>query len=369
MTTDLICYVVARANVLIKSVFRCSQWEINRDYLTNEKSSFVTTQKTGAEKGDYFIAKEVGNVFVDKAPTGTIIKPFYVGVVESTEDDAVNVCDIYNMANFEIFATKMTGKDLITDILNLLLNYILADTSKQGEWVGIAKDTDIISYSYIPDNYPTSVSFVDFLVQMFQTYNVTWLPDSIRSGDNGEFMIKTKIGKSKKTINLKNNVYKFVNWSTYFKTYDNTNANGLIIVDKSSKDMKNPKVLSRWYLNKNGELQEDNLINVTMPTDDKVYIYDMAEEDKPTYREVAESELSGNEYSHEISFDLQKDNNILKFEDLEIGAMANIMYNGILYKSILTGYTIKSNSDFITLRFGHVRSTFQQVLKQFQKKN
>ena len=138
-------------------------------------------------------------------------------------------------------------------------------------------------------------------------------------------------------------------------------------MDNSSKNMKNPTILSRWYLNNSGEIQEDNILNVTLPTNDKVYLYDKTQDDKPTYREVAQSELSGNEYSHEISFDLQKNNNILKFEDLEIGASANITYNGILYKSVLTGYTLKNESDFITLKFGHVRSTFQQVLKQLKK--
>ena len=364
---DLICYVVGRDNVLIKSIFRCSQWEINRDYLTNEQSTFTTTEKTGAQRGDYFFAKKVGNAEVQKDTLGTSVKPFFMGVVESIEDDSLNVCDIYNMANFEIFATKISGSNLIDDISLFVLNYILADSSKVGSFLSVKKSEDIISYSYIPENYPTSVSFIDFLISMFKSYGVTWLGESITNGDNGELMITTKVGKSNKTLNLKNNVYKFVNWSTYFKAFDNENTNGLIIVDKASTNMKSPTILSRWYLNNSGEIQEDNLLDVTLPTNDKVYLYDKTQTDKPTYREVAESELMGNEYSHEISFDLQKDNNILNFEDLEIGMKANIMYNGILYKSVLTGYTIKNESDFITLKFGHVRSTFQQVLKQLKK--
>lgn len=365
---DLICYVVGRENVLIKSIFRCSQWEINRDYLTNEQSTFTTTEKTGAERGDYFFAKKVGNAEVEKDTLGTSIKPFFMGVVESIEDDSLNVCDIFNTANFEIFSTKMSGTDLITDVKNLIMNYILADSSKKGDFMAIASNEELkISYSYIPENYPATVSFIDFLISMFKSYGVTWTGESIRSGENGEIMIVTRVDKCSNTLNIKNNVYKFVNWSTYFKAFDNENTNGLIIVDKVSTNMKSPTILSRWYLNNSGEIQEDNILNVTLPTNDKVYLYDKTQDDKPTYREVAQSELSGNEYSHEISFDLQKNNNILKFEDLEIGASANITYNGILYKSVLTGYTLKNESDFITLKFGHVRSTFQQVLKQLKK--
>ena len=116
---DLICYVVGRDNVLIKSIFRCSKWEINRDYLTNEQSTFTTTEKTGAQRGDYFFAKKVGNAEVEKDTLGTSVKPFFMGVVESIEDDSLNVCDIFNTANFEIFATKMSGTDLISDIQSI----------------------------------------------------------------------------------------------------------------------------------------------------------------------------------------------------------------------------------------------------------
>ena len=84
---DLICYVVGRQNVLIKSIFRCSQWEINRDYLTNEQSTFTTTEKTGAERGDYFFAKRVGNTDTVRDSLGTVVKPFFMGVIESIEDD------------------------------------------------------------------------------------------------------------------------------------------------------------------------------------------------------------------------------------------------------------------------------------------
>ena len=97
---DLTCYICERKTGLVKSVFKCSEWEINRDYLTNEQSSFTTFETISAMKGDFLIAKKVGNSKIVKEEYITWTKPFYLGVIDSFEDNAINVCDLYSISNF-----------------------------------------------------------------------------------------------------------------------------------------------------------------------------------------------------------------------------------------------------------------------------
>lgn len=359
------CYILDRKTVLIKSTFMCDTWEVNRDYLTNEKSSFITSGQYTASEGDFFMAKEIGNVFTDKDQFGTMIKPFYFGIIESFEQDAINVCDIYNMANFEIFTKNKSGTDLLTDTALLIVKYIMDDYSKLGTWIAVKTNLqDKISYSFTYDDPPIVMTFVDYLIQIFKNHNVIWSVDSIRVNDTGEFLIQTKLERSTKILNIKNNVYEFVNWDVYIQPKGTNGINGLIIINKNSTDMYNPNILDKWYLTSSGNISQQSLIDVSLPTRDKVYLYDTTATDKPTYQEIAKSELIGNEYSHEITFDILKDNKIINFKDLEMGMLANIMYNGQIYRSVLTGYNIKNNSNFITLKFGYTRSTFQQILKK-----
>lgn len=136
----------------------------------------------------------------------------------------------------------------------------------------------------------------------------------------------------------------------------------LQIIDKRTTDSVHPTILSTWYIDKNGELTQSLNDNVYTPTRQKIYIYDMEQEDRPTYLEVAQSELAGQTYAHEINFDIRKENNLIDIDDLEVGLLVDIVHNDTIYSSVLTGYVISSESEFISLRFGHVRSTLQDIL-------
>jgi hypothetical protein len=135
----------------------------------------------------------------------------------------------------------------------------------------------------------------------------------------------------------------------------------LYIINKNTNNSEIPNILSTWYLNRDGNLTQDKNDNVRFPTRHKAFVYDNADPDKPTYLEVARSELSSQNYAHEISFDIRKDNKLIDIKDLEIGKLVDIVYNDTMYKSVLTGYVYNPINEFMTLRFGHVRSTMQSM--------
>lgn len=363
---NLNCFVVARDSGLLKSSFICHQWETNVDYLTNEKSIFTATKKIEAAEGDFLVAKEQKNSNI--LQNDDKFKPYYVGVIESFEQDSINVCEIYNMANFSIFAKNTTGGDLIDDLAYLIMSNILYDPTKNANYVQIETvNPSPIPYSYIAGDEATTITLTEYLVEMFTKYNIVWEVESVRVGYDNKFFINTRLMKKTAIKNIKNNAYNFINWDFYVQPKGPVGVNKLLIIDKASTSMAIPRVLSTYYMAMDGTITQSPS-NVSKPTADKVYLYDTTATENPSYLEIAKAELEGNEYSHEISFDLVRGGNLLSFEDLEVGALFNIFYNGNTYKSVLTGYSALSGNDFITLKFGHVRSTLKQALAWNNKK-
>ncbi len=350
-------YIVNRSDGVVKGSSQCFSYEINRDYLTNEKSKFIPFSTLTASEGDFLIAKshELGEI------NQTGINPLFFGVIESFENKEIIACDLYNIANFEIAATSKSGSSYGQHIQNLLNVYL--DSSKLVGRINRTVDSSAaVGFSYQPQDSPTQVSFIEYLVDGFKKYGVVWAVNSIRYGTDNNIVIDTIIKKVNNTINLKNNSETFVNWEVYENNTGRKRENRLLIISKTTSNSENPNILSTWYLKKDGTLTQSQNDGVFLPTKDTIAIYDTSQTNPPTYQEMAQSSLGGKTFSHEINFDLLKTSNLISFDELEIGLNAVIVYNGVIYNSVLTGFVISSASEFIHLKFGHVRSTLTQIL-------
>lgn len=364
MDDSLNIYILNREDLAIKRYEKSFNYEINRDYLTNEKSTFEAGQGE-AEVGDFLIAKFSSEGILTYGDSGS--KPLYFGVIDSFENGNIITCDLYNIANFTIAATRKTGGasggGFGVHIQNLLNKYL--DNSKLvSKVVWNVDDSAKVAYSYQPSDPPVETNMIDYLINGFKKYNITWELDTIyyEQEDSSTLHIGTIIKKKTKTIQLKNNNYSFINWDIYENEVGRNLENQLLIIDKATTDSENPVILNTYYIEKDGTITQSINDNVYKPTKTKIYIYDTTQEDAPSYLEVAQSELAGNTYAHEINFDIVKNNNLIAIEDLEIGLLANIMYGTTIYKSVLTGYIISSANNFISLKFGNTRSTLREVL-------
>lgn len=363
MADYLNIYILNRADLFIKSYNRSFQFEINRDYLTNEKSSFNIEGNYSAQQGDFILVKSsYDNLPIYSSNSG--LRPLYFGVIDSFDNNSIVACDLYNIVNFEFAATRKTGQDFGTHIQNLL-NYYLDSSKLVSKITWDVDDSARIAYSYQPSDPPTITNMVDYLINGFKKYNVTLEIDSISYDENNSLQIGAIIKQKTNIIQIKNNTYDFVNWDVYENTVGRDLENELIIINKTTTDSENPIVIegSPYYLSIDGRITQSVNDNVWNPTKTKIYIYDSTQIDIPTPLEIAESELVGNTYAHEINFDITKDNKIIPIETLEIGLLANIVYGDSIYSSVLTGYIIKNNSSFISLKFGNTRSTLREILK------
>lgn len=334
-----------RSNVLFSGVVL--SYDINRDYLTSEKSSF-TLAVGESEKliGCFLLAK-----FLHGKGTA------FFGVIDSFENSNVVCNDIFSLVNFEFPATRFTGNSFETHARNLIHRYLVQD---EGKDIAIL-DMAILSntpHTYQPSEPPTPTNLMKYLINAFKKYNIVWEFDRFENG-----RIKTTLRKIESSVKLKNNIYEFANWDVSFTQVGKGVENHLFIVDKITSNSEMPVVLSEWWLTTENEVTQNKRdIKITIPTKTKVWIYDNTEEDKPTYQSIAESELSGGFYSHEIYFEMKKQNNLFKFEDLKIGLLATIHYDNQVYQSVLTGYRLTNDSEFVELRFGHIRSRLSELL-------
>ena len=136
----------------------------------------------------------------------------------------------------------------------------------------------------------------------------------------------------------------------------------MLIVNKNTTNSEGPNVLAERYLTTNNDITSNvNDPAVIKPTTTKVSIYDTTATDKPSYDDLANSELKGNYYSHEISFSMSKDNEFFSVEKLKLGMLATIYKSGKIYKSVLTGYEYPSDSDRVKLKLGHVKSRLSEL--------
>lgn len=352
-------YIVNRSDGVVKANSQCFSYEINRDYLTNEKSKFTPFDVTAvsAAEGDFVIAKS------DEYETITEpgIRPLFFGIIESFQNGEIVACDLYNIANFEIAATSKSGAAYGNHIQNLLNIYL--DSSKLVSRINRTVDaSSAVAFSYHPKNPPVTINFIEYITDGFKKYGVVWDVNSVRYGIDGKIVVDTVIKKVAGTICLKNNSETFLNWEIYENNTGKGRENRLLVVNKNTTNFESPNILSTWYLKTDGTLTQNQNDGVFKPTKDLVEIYDTTVTNPPAYREVAQSRLGGKNFSHEISFDLMKTSNLLSFSELEIGKNAVIIYNSKTYNTVLTGYVISRKNEFIHLKFGHVRSVFTQIL-------
>ncbi|MEG0239484.1 MAG: hypothetical protein RR643_04970 [Anaerorhabdus sp.] len=345
-------WVIGRDGVISEAT-EVYNYEISYDYITTEKTSFNLVNDIEFKNGDFVMAKYQHGKGIA-----------YFGVIDSYEESEedntrIMVCnDIITLINFDFPATKMSGPSFEAHAKTLITKYLISDPNK----VMSVLDIEVLSntpHVYQPADPPTPTNLMKYLINGFKKYNVVWEFDRFENG-----RVKTSIKAVTSTVQLKNNIKGFKNWDVSTTEVGKGTSNYLMIVDKTTTNSETPKVLSNWYLLSDNTISQNaSSPLVIKPTKTQISIYDTTEEDKPSYEDVANAALKGSFYAHEITVQAYKENLVMDPSSLATGTLVNIMYNGTQYKSVLTGFTINENSDYMALRFGHIRSRLSEILE------
>lgn len=325
-----------------------SDCEIEYDAISNAQSNFkVGKQKIPALIGDFVLVKE----FI----TG---KFAYFGVIQSMENEEFGACQIFSLIDFDFAATRVSGKSFEEHFKMLVINNLINDPTKGIPHLIINVRTNT-EHLYQPSDPPTATNLMKYYFNAFKKYNIIWRFVEIDREGN----LVTELVRIESRLKIKDNISDFSYWDVSVRTANTDNENKLLIVNKKTTSSENPMILATYFLTNNNELTTDNRHqSIETPTRTKVFIYDTEQEDQPTYENVAKSELSGNAYSHEISFKVRKISTVLRTENIYLGLLANLTIENQTFESVLTYFRFEE--DLIELKFGNIRSRLTEYIDE-----
>lgn len=324
-----------------------SEHDMNTDYITVDPSRFsILDKEITYRKGDYLVGK-----FVDTSLFS------YFGIITSKEDNTFVTKPLLSLLDFEIPTARIKGASFEQHAVDLINMYLVKDPTKDASNIVVTAVTNT-PHNYQPKEPPSQTTLMRYMINGFKKYNVVWEFVETKDGK-----IYTQIRKVSRKVAIKNNLDYIYDWSFSNTEVGSGVANKLLIVDKTTNDMMKPKILSTWYITEDNELtQTASHSRIFKPTKTIVNIYDTTEADKPSYLDVADEALKGSVYSHEILCTMRRGNLLISDEDITIGTLYSISYDGEIYESVIAGYSFKDDLE-VELRFGHIRSKFSELLE------
>lgn len=392
--------IIDRVSNKLKEVYISHEWSINVDRIEGENSSFIVSgDMSMLNVGDYIVANAIDDDFIKSKEIYfsfyemNIIRPTFFGIITNFEDDSIECTDHYAFFNSEVIDDHFYKKVNAIYMKNMAEMHMIKETQVADAYNLAVEMPHVLStrkFELKDDSTDKergnvqSVNLMDFFHYWFKYQRLNWRFCGYYLTENNEFRIVMALqdadyeydepdpeiydlglydvlyNYAENILQFKDNSFSFVNWEYYNEGISYDTENELYI-----KDVGGNKT-GTYYLNNNNEVQQESMINVHLPTRRKTYIWNSAEESDKTMNEIALDELGGNEFSHTIEFDVLKKTSFINMDMLETGARATILYKGTVYKTVLTGWSHSSDSEYIHLVFGNIRSTFKRVIKRWK---
>ena len=337
-------------DLTISGTYPALGYSLMFDALSNQTSTVMLKSAPNIKEGDYIALRENNSDYV-----------MYYGQIITIDTDSTSGIMtlssnfIWNVLNGDILVTNRTGISYEAHLKSLITKYSSA-VSNVFQDITVSTNTP---YEVTSSNGAANKNFIDYIIRGFKLHNVVIEATKIGQGTlaNGEpfFYPKIEIKQESNTMNFSDKIASLNNWKVTDSRLLRGYANELWLVDKASTDMENPTVIAKYWLQNDGVVVNQLNSNVYQPTQVSIYLYDKTATDNPDNDSIGRANLGGNSYNHNIQFSVNVNNNFVAFADLKLGLQSNIFYQDRIYKSILTGYEISSDSDDISLTFGNLR--------------
>ncbi|AAY53201.1 gp16 [Listeria phage P35] len=357
--------------------FETNDYEIAYDIIAQPTSRF--TAYVNADKwkrGDYVMVKYKDS---DKILFTGIVDGFEIPDLD-TEPKVLNCMPMEGvMKTVEIPATYIYTGQASSPVVGgwelhmsrLVTKFITNSVSKQATNLTSTNSTNT-TFKYKPSQTGiTPTNMLDYFVNGFKKYRAVWAPVTFNTTTRAIVM---QMRVPTKNIKIKDNVRDFSDWS-FTTTVGTINPNMVYVynpvVPTATGNTQNSETIAQrsyWYMYTDGSIVQGDgggadLNRIQLPTQSVMVVrqtQDATSEDK----QLASDALSAGQYAHEFKFLLDLESEILNFDDLEIGMTADITFHGKLYKSVFTGYNLKSKSATVELTFGHNRNKLATRLRE-----
>lgn len=345
--------VFNREDLTIIGTYPLLQYDLIMDAIENSSSTLVMELIREVEVGDYVAVR----------PANSDQMFYYGQIITADKSDSSGTLSlstnfIWNVLNGDVPITSRSGYSYETHIISMINMYTKGNSAFNVINSSLSHSTDTDFSVAKSDGVGTS-NFVDYIIRGFKLHNtimdVTGIGAGTRSNGKPYYYPKIDIHQTTEVQNFSNNIFDFQNWSVTDSKGLRGYNNELWIIDKNTGDGENPNIRDKYWLQNDGSVVHSMTSNVVQPTQIKMYIFDSSETDAPSFQSIAQSELQGNSYSHNIKFDMPVYNDFLPLKKLKLGLQSNIYYNGAIYKSILSRYSLSSSSDYAQLEFGNLR--------------
>lgn len=327
-------------NSITSADLRVQEMTIKRDILTLTTSDItVVNIPTAFTEGNLF------GVYDDYGQT------VYIGIIKSLEDNVIQCEDILSLFNDEWrfenpSATTVEGKikSIITDNLGKSNDSYQADIFSSFNVSTISSTTNEL------ETQDGTVNLMEYLEDIYSNFGIL-LDISVQFN---AITPTIKIGKpSYTTLQLGNNTQVLRNFAITKETQE---TNKLEIYNSDGTTLR-----ATYYATQSGITTDSTSLDRLARIKTKIVFSD----DELT--DIVANNLTEDMFNHKITVELVLQNKLYNFDDFHLGQSFSINYNGNVYDSVLTGYSITINdqgkADTVKLTFGKVRQTLESKIQ------
>lgn len=301
----------------------------------------------------------------------------FFGSVDSFSDNTMNCKPWIETTNIDILMRAYTGTNLGSDIATLLSRWVYGQSgSLHLPSNHIEYKNAPIPWSFVPDasyggqaGLDAKINLQSLLISLFKSKGFVYDFVGFSSVGNGKYKFATNLVQKNSMINM-------VSWSLQdvinFKAYErpsNISSPNCVLIARADPTGTGLVQYSteKWYITMDNSITNKLTSAVFQPTINTVYKLDNSQYNSgtaPTNAQIADSTLSANTYPNEISFSYRMDRNNSWTRFVDMGQKIRIWDDAAkkYWDSIISGYELDSEYEFIDVSCGGIRTSLQSAL-------
>lgn len=368
-------------------------YTVDDDYIVNNNSKISIIKPTKAQVGDIIALIETSGAF-------------HKGVITNVDNSALEISyksdkELFNdnfinplRTSFLEEGVEVAGKFGL-NLLALMINNYWGETKDKLKRLPIIVETLGANDEMLWTWSDNSFNFVDFLVELFEKYNVVlnWtinfdLPQEDLAKREPKIIVTLAAVSSKGNL-IKDNV---AMQKITYSTENVPEATVLQVIDSKTKELiVDEDGNAIYYLAQYSEGKKAGEYYVTRNIDDKdrvrliktkIVEYDTSDtkDDKPSLDETATSELVPSRFNQAVEIQINKDSKMFDFETAQFGSEYTIVGDFVKelaeydsandleskdYKIVsnYTGRKQTSENNYVTLYFGLGRQNYTDIIQ------